>query len=100
MANIHRLTNFYNKQDQPLTLEIHNSGERRSFAERNYMLTTAQLIDARAKLDQAKALVTEVRELYFGGHDISGARLLGEVVAALADEIVTLGKAIGTPGTP
>jgi hypothetical protein len=75
-----------------------DSGERRSFAWKGiYMLTTDQLQEARAKLDQAKALVTEVRDLYFAGHDISGARLLGEVVAALADEILTLGKAIGTP---
>jgi hypothetical protein len=64
-------------------------------SERDYMLTSDQLQEARSKLDQAKALVTEIRDMYFGGPDISGARLLGEVVAALADEIVTLDKAIG-----
>jgi hypothetical protein len=61
------------------------------------MLTTAQLIEARTKLEEAKALVSEIRDLYFAAHDIPGARLLNECVLALADEIQTLGKAIGTP---
>jgi hypothetical protein len=40
------------------------------------MLTTQELTDARERLCQAKALVTGVRDLFFSGGDVSGARLL------------------------
>jgi hypothetical protein len=56
------------------------------------MLTTQELTDARERLCQAKALVTGVRDLFFSGGDVSGARLLNEVVHALADEIAAIDK--------
>jgi hypothetical protein len=59
------------------------------------MLKTAELQAAREKLNQARLLVAEVRDLYFSDHDVSGARLLNEVHAALDDEIAALAKKIG-----
>jgi hypothetical protein len=58
------------------------------------MITAAELTDAREKLCQAKALVAGVRDLFFSGGDISGARLLNEVCHALDDEIAALDKKI------
>jgi hypothetical protein len=56
------------------------------------MLTIAELTDAREKLAEAKALVSSVRDAFLGGGDISGARLLNEVIHALADEVAALDK--------
>jgi hypothetical protein len=55
-------------------------------------LSQAELTDAREKLSQAKALVTGVRDLFFSGGDVAGARLLNEVVHALADEVAAIDK--------
>ena len=58
------------------------------------MLTVPELTDARAKLHQAQALVASVGDAFFSDGDISGARLLNEVVHALADEIAAIDKQI------
>ena len=57
-------------------------------------LTIAELTDARAKLAEARSLVSSVRDAFFGAGDISGARLLNEVIHALADEIAAIDKKI------
>jgi len=51
-------------------------GEGRSFAGKDFMLTTVELTDARERLRQANALVAGVRDMFFGAGDTSGARLL------------------------
>ena len=61
------------------------------------MLTTTELNDARAKLAEARSLVTSVRDAFFGAGDTSGARLLNEVTHALADEIAAIDKKIAKP---
>jgi hypothetical protein len=58
------------------------------------MLKIAELTAAREKLNQARLLVADVSDLYFGDHNVSGARLLNEVYAALSDEIAALAKKI------
>jgi hypothetical protein len=56
------------------------------------MLTLSELTDAREKLCQAQALVSEVKGTYFAAGDTSGARLLNEVVHAIEDEIAAIDK--------
>ena len=70
--------------------EIHNFSGRRSFAERDHMLTQAELTDARAKLSTAKTLIEAVKLTFLGAGNIEGARLLNEVAHLLDDEIAAL----------
>jgi len=59
------------------------------------MLTQAEMINARDDLRQAESLCAKVRGLYLGAGYVAGARILGTVLALLADEIAALDKAIG-----
>jgi hypothetical protein len=59
------------------------------------MLSQAEMIDGRDKLRTAANLIEGVKATFFAAGDISGARLLNEVVHALEDEIAALDKAIG-----
>jgi hypothetical protein len=58
------------------------------------MLTQAELTDARAKLDTAKALIEAVKGTFFAAGNIYGARVLNEIVHHLDDEITALDKEI------
>jgi hypothetical protein len=80
---VHKLT----KGKHCLTLEIHSFQRRRSFAGKDFMLTTVELTDARERLRQAKAHVAGVRDLFLSGGDTSGGRLLNEVVHTLEEPL-------------
>ena len=58
------------------------------------MLTTQELTEARDTLSAAKALIEAVKATFFASGDVSGARLLNEVIHAVDDEIAALDKKI------
>ncbi len=76
------------------TLEIHNFRCGRSFAERDGMLTIAEMTDARDSLRQAEGLAARIRGVFLSAGYIQGARVLNDVIGLLADEVAALDKAI------
>jgi hypothetical protein len=62
------------------------------------VISQAELTSDREKLNQARLLVASVKDSYFAGGDISGARLLNEVSLALTDELAALDRKISEAG--
>jgi hypothetical protein len=54
--------------------------------------TNAELADARAKLSQAQALVSDIKAVFFDAGAIPSARLLNEVMHSLDEEISVLDR--------
>ena len=64
------------------------------------MFTISELTNFRDSLRQTESIVARVRGVFLSAGYAHGARVLGDVLTLLADQIAALDRAIGTGGQP